>query len=410
MTLPEFVSTYGYAEYGRNFTFEDKVIVEQQLDVLAGLSLVYGASYRYEDAVAKTDFTVEPFSRRDITQPATANDTLYAGGQHSVDGRTFWDPNGSNGSTLQTVGVFLTPELKLTERLTLLASARWDNASWDRWRPGDLGNGAARTSLPGGGKSYTNISVSPSYKITPALTAYYTYQVGTAFQGYYVSGTVDRGDTNFQESSLHEVGLKTSLLDGTLYGAVDFFYQDLVNFDIRGGAATPQRGSGVEFETSYVPNERFAVTFNATWQEHYYRSATLPAGYAPLTDEQMLDYAGIAFGDFGGRPNPGGPRFGIPEWTANLWAKYEWASGFGVSGGPSYVCSLWGNPDKTLRLPAYTLWGGSVYYRAPRWELAVVGHNLTSEDYFHPYDAFTANTTILKGEPVSCEVTFKYKF
>ena len=51
-----------------------------------------------------------------------------------------------------------------------------------------------------------------------------------------------------------------------------------------------------------------------------------------------------------------------------------------------------------------------MYYRAPRWELAVVGHNLTSEDYFHPYDAFTANTTILKGEPVSCEVTFKYKF
>ncbi|MCC5023162.1 MAG: TonB-dependent receptor plug domain-containing protein [Candidatus Synoicihabitans palmerolidicus] len=91
----EKVSTYGYGELGENLTIENKFLFEPSFDVLSGINMTYGLSARYEDSIAKTEFTVEPFSRRDITQPATANDTLKSGGQRDNNGKTFWDPFGS---------------------------------------------------------------------------------------------------------------------------------------------------------------------------------------------------------------------------------------------------------------------------------------------------------------------------
>lgn len=69
----EKISTYGYGELGKNLTLENKILVEQSFNVLGGLNLAYGVSARYEDSIAKTEFTVEPFSRRDITKTQPQN-------------------------------------------------------------------------------------------------------------------------------------------------------------------------------------------------------------------------------------------------------------------------------------------------------------------------------------------------
>ena len=74
------------------------------------------------------------------------------------------------------------------------------------------------------------------------------------------------------------------------------------------------------------------------------------------------------------------------------------------------MASQSGNPDKTLRLPAFTLWSGAVYYVRPTWEIAMSGQNLFSECYFHAYDAFAGNAIILKGELLKVNVSRKYKF
>ncbi len=406
----EKVSTYGYGELGKNLTLENKILVEQTFNVLGGLNVAYGVSARYEDSIAKTEFTVEPFSRRDITKPATPNDTLKSGGQRDNAGRTFWDPFGSVESQLLTVGVFLTPELKITDDLSVIFSARWDNASWDRAVPFGLGADFNSGPRPGGGTSYTNFSISPVWKITPTTSLYATAQEGTAFQGFYVSGSVDQGDTNFQESSLAEAGIKTALFENRLFAGLNVFYQELVNFDQRGGVAVPQRGRGIEFESTWAVTPQFTLTANATYQQHYFRTATIPGGFIPLTTEQLLDYAGIFYADFGGRPNPGGERFGIPDTVLGLFAKYQWKNGFGISGGPTYTSAIWGNADKTLRLPAYTLWNASIFYTRPDWEIKVSGTNLTNERYFHPYDAFASNAIILKGEEMIINASMTYRF
>lgn len=406
----EKLSTYGYGEYGKNLTLENKLLVEQTFPVLGGINMSYGASARYEDSIAKTEFTVEPFNRRDISKAPTLNDTLKSGSQRDNRGRTFWDPFGSVYSKLWTVGVFLTPEIKFNDQFSVILSGRHDNASWDRGVPSGLGNGAAAIVRPSGGTAYTNYSISPVYKVTPNVSIYGTAQRGTSFTGFYVSGSVNGGDTDFQESSLGEVGVKVTGMDNKLYGAVNYFYQELVHFDIRGGAATPQRGNGLEFETGVEFSKQFSVTANATWQEHFYRTATVPGGFVALTPAQTVQYAGIFSADFGGRPNPGGPRFGIPEWSGSIFARYDFGNGWGVSGGPVITPSVWGNPEKTLKLPAHTLWNAAIYYTAPKWDVSVAVQNLTDERYFHPFESFAANSIIQKGLPTTVSVTFKYKF
>ena len=403
-------SSYGYGEFGENVTVENKLLVEQFIAVLDGLQAQYGISARYEDALAKTEFTVEPFSRRDLTRGPQPNNILFSGDQRGVDGNTFWDPFGSWDTQLWTFGAFATARLQLNERFSLFFSGRLDHATWDRAVPFDLGADFNSGEKPGGGKTYTNGSISPSFRLNPSTTLYYTYQIGTAFEGFYVSGSVQEGDTNFQEAALHELGVRFSALDGRAYAAFTAFYQDLVNFDDRGGVAFPQRGRGFEAEASWQVNDRFTLKGNLTYQEHYFRTATIPGGFVPLTAEEYAQYGGLFYADFGGRPNPGGIRYGIPPWSASVLGVYQFENGFGFSGGPNFVDKVAGNPDKTLTLPSYTLWNASLFYRRDPWEIMLTGRNLTDEDYFHPFDPFAANAVILKGLPPTAEIRVSYQF
>jgi len=406
-------STYGYAEYGENYTFENKLIFDQSLVLFDSMptQLSYGASIRYEDSIALTDFTVEPFGRRDISQPIDPNTVVPTGDDVTAGGTTYWDPFGSNESDLLTLGAFFNIDTQITDRFNINAGLRVDNANWETDVPNNENlafNGG--NELTDADEEYYNFSISPSFKVTNDLTVYYTYQKGTAFQGFYVSGGVDGGESNFQESSLQEIGARASMFDKKLYLGASFFYQDLVNFDSRGGSAVPQRGSGVELEGTWLVTDNLTIQGNATWQEHYYRTDTLPGGYVPLSDAEYVDYAGIFYADFGGRPNPGGPRFGIPEWQATLLVKYDFDNGFGMSGGPSFTDSVYANPDKTLKLPSFVEWNASIYYKTERFEVILSGTNLTDEDIFYPSDSFAANAIITKAPPHSWNIKFKYFF
>jgi len=406
-------SSYGYAEYGRNLTLETKLLVELRTPLLGGTDVAFGVSARHEDALARTEFTVEPFGRRDLSQPPTANDRLATGSQRDVNGINFWDPFGSYDTQLWTFGTFATAVATVTEQFSVTASGRIDHATWKRARPTDIQSAPGATPgarLPGGGKTYTQLSISPSLRLTPDLVGYATYQTGTAFQGYYVSGSVSAGDANFQRSSLAEVGLKAILLDRKLHAGLALYHQDLVHFDTRGGQLHPQRGRGIEAELTYDAGMGWSVLAHATWQEHFYRSATLPGGFVPLTAEQLLQYGGGAFLDFGGRPNPGGPRFGIPRFAGNLVVQYAMANGLRISGGPAYTASMFGNPDKTFRLPRALLWNARIAWRRGDWEAALAGRNLTGERTFLPQEAFSANALVLPGEGLSWDLTLSRRF
>ena len=409
----EKISSYGYGEYGENITFEDKVIVTQKLPALKGINLVYGVSARYEDSIAKTEFTVEPFNRRDISVGASPNDRLLSGSQRGNTGRTYWDPFGSFYSKQFTGGLFFVPDIKITDDFSVILSARADNASWDRGVPSGLGNGAPAKANPSGGKTYTNFSVSPSYKIGKEVTLYATAQKGTSFGGFYVSGSNDGGDRNFQESSLYEAGFKTSLLENKVYTATTVYQQELTNFDVRGGYFTPTRGQGFEFEAGYSPTKQLTITGTFTAERSRNTNPNgniaIASGYVPATAADIVNYAGIYTADFGGRTSTK-LEINKIESYGSLFANYSFGNGFGISGGPSFTPSKWANADQTMRLPSFVLWNANIYYRGPRWDVSLAAKNIFSARYFHPFDSFASNSIILKGEPVHVNATFKYMF
>ena len=406
-------SSYGYAEFGENFTLENKIVVEHKLPNLgSGSTLIYGGAIRYEDALALTDFTSEPFSRRDITKPVLPNERVAAGSDQDINGENFWDPFGSFDTKMVNYGSFLTADLKFGEKFTLFLSGRVDHSNWDR-RVADQAQGnRAGQDLGSGGKTYFSWSVSPLYLVSSGVSFYATYQEGTSYQGFYVSGGIHQGDVNFSQASLAEAGVKMNLWEDTFYASFDIFHQDLVQFDTRGSLARPQRGRGIEFETVYSHNEWLSILFNCTWQEHFFRSSGLPGGFIPLSEKLTVLYAGGLYADFGNvsnRPNRGA-RFGLPEWSINAYLRIKLPNGISIGMGPRYIDSIYANVDKTLRVPNYIVWNGRIEYATEKWEIALSATNIFEERYFIVQESFAGNTIIKHMPFAEWKATFRYKF
>ena len=426
-------STYGYAEEGENSTIENKTIVEHAMPNKPIVdSLIYGTSIRFEDALAKTDFTAEPFSRRDITKPENLNTILPAGGDRNRDGLTFWDPFGSNQTKMITYGVFLTADLEPTERINLILNGRFDHAHWfDRKRPDDISYNPF-TPKPGdvigsqhgrgdgrGGKSYFNWSVSGVRNFTDTLSGYVSYHRGTSFQGYYVSGGIanSQGDTNFMENALAEMGVKVVSQELNLYGSFNVYHIDLEEFDDRGGFATDQRGRGIECDFAWEPNDWLSLSAALSWQEHFFRTRKLVGGFVPLNPYQMVMYAGATYLDFGLQEWRGkdgiagdGPRHSIPQWTGNFYIRIRTRNGITVGIGPVFTDSQFLNADRTVSLPSSLVWNGRVSYSTDDWELALSGTNLFGEDHFFPSDSFASNAIVTKAPGAEWKATVTYQF
>jgi len=412
-------SFYGYGEDGKNFTMENKILVEHRMpSLLSGSTFTYGGDIRYQFARALTDFTAEPFGRIDLTNPGGGNQRTAAAAERGLDGRAFWSPFGSNESKMVTYGTFLNADFNFGEKISLIFSGRFNHANFfDRSipvqvtfndfspQPGDP--------RPNGGKTYWNWSVHGLYKVNDNVSLYAMYQEGTSFQGYYVSGGVDNGDTNFQESSLAEAGVKMTLLENKLYSAFSVYHIDLSNFDDRGGQAFLQRGRGVEYEVSYEHNNWLSLIANVAWQEHFYRDDLLPSGYSPVTPEDTVRYIAGSILDFGNvpdRPNPGGPRFGIPDFSGSIYARASLPNGISIGIGPRFADSTFANSDKTIKLPGYTAWNGRVSYATEKWEIAVSGTNLFGEDYFLVSEPFAGNAIVTRVPQIEWRFSFTYNF
>lgn len=422
-------SDYGYAEEGENSTIENKIIIEHMMPNKPIIdSFVYGTSIRFEDALAKTDFTAEPFSRRDITKLKNFNTILPAGGDRNRDGLTFWDPYGSNQTKMITYGVFLTADLKPTNRVNLILNGRFDHANWfDRKRPDDISFNRF-TPKPGdvigaemgeGDKNYFNWSISGIREFTDILSGYVSYHRGTSFQGYYVSGGIanNEGDTNFMENALAEAGFKVVSKELNLYGSFNVYHIDLQEFDDRGGFATDQRGRGIECDLAWEPNDWLSLSTAISWQEHFYRTRTLIGGFVPLNASQMVMYAGATYLDFGLQEWRGkdgitgdGPRHAIPQWTGNFYVRVHTSKGITIGIGPVFTDSQFLNADQTLRLPSSLVWNGRVSYSSGAWELALSGTNLFSEDYFFPSDSFASNAIVTKAPTAEWKASVTYDF
>jgi len=198
-----------------------------------------------------------------------------------------------------------------------------------------------------------------------------------------------------------EAGIKTTLLDRQLrlnltaytykYSdlQVDFFNSPIFAFQTLTADA---RTKGVELEFEYAPyavdglNVHGSINYN---RARYTSFPTAPCYAGQSQSEGCNVTVTDATGTFIRQNLDGGPLSVAPEWAGNLGVSYDAAVGNGFRIGASadvrysdsYLASAFGNPDS--RVHSYATLDASIRFGAEddRWQVALVGKNLTNKFY-----------------------------
>jgi iron complex outermembrane recepter protein len=124
----------------------------------------------------------------------------------------------------------------------------------------------------------------------------------------------------------------------------------------------------------------------------------LNLGYA-FTDAEFNDFEVSAGTNLRGNTPAYAPRH-----TFNLWAGYEWPSGFGVSGGARYFGSVFVDQENSFSVDSYGLLNLAARYRKGPLEYAVNVNNVTGTKYLVPHQDYLQ---VYPGEPVNVLATVR---
>lgn len=422
------LSSYGYAIETEQVVVEVKGTLERRFDVLGGMLVHGGASARFTDATVLQDYSVEPFSRRDITTGRVSpNSVMLTGPQRGPDGLNFWSPTAQGGanahSGLWQLSAFAYAINQLTPRLTTTTSVLGAWAPYTTRYPAGVDRVPSddpRRDVVRGDRSYGSASFSPVFAVTDDLRLYATVQYGTAIDPH--QGGAITGRDNFARNRLVEGGAKASLAGGRFFAAASVYRWAQERFDARTAVAEPLEGDGWELELTWSPIAGLTLIGSAG-EQHMRREGNLtPFRAMPLSEEQYALYGGVmntAFGPAyfdpaeGRRPaaNPDLEYPGFPERQAKLLVVYAHRSGLRVSGGPIWSSAAWHNFDRTLRLPSSLVWSAAVAFRRDAWSVELACENATDEDYFSGFEpVFGANTLLTKAPGRVVRMTLAREF
>lgn len=423
------LSTYGYAIQTLQTVIETKLSVQDRLDFLGEMHATWGVSARYTDAKMLQDFFDEPFSRRDISHyEVSPNTVIPTGPQTDPDGVNFWSPTRQGGanahSRLWQLSAFGYAENRLTPALKTYTSLLVAHAPYstryppevDRIPPDDPRRETVYES-----RTYYSASFSPVLTIVDGLNAYATLQYGTALDP--LMGGPIAGKENFARNKLAEVGAKYAGLDGNLFLSAALYGWEQSQFDDIANRAELLRGKGIEVEATWRPTSRITLIGSVGHQKTR-RTADLGFRTIPLTEEEFALYGGVLNSNFSKIPpkegygpysrpasNPDLEYAGVPPTQAKLLAVVNLTERFGISGGPRWSSAYWHNFDHTLRVPSVIEWSAMLFYRTPRFDIALRIENLTDADIFRGAEpVFGANTLITKAPGRHGELTVNWRF
>lgn len=288
-----------------------------------------------------------------------------------------YDDSFASSITDDDVGLYLQEFARLWKRITLTAGGRYDWTS-------------------SGDQSATAFSprVGLTYELIKGLAAYASYS--RSFQPQW--GFVDAAGQGVAPArgNNYELGLKSELWDGRLYGLFSIYDLTLHN------VATPdpstpdpndsivtgeQRSRGVELEGGY----RFAPG----WE--------FIAAYSYI-DAEVVEDTSI----------PSGTRlWGVPENSFNAWLKYTVQQGtlrgLGFGLGGRYNTQQQGDATYTtpFTVPAYGVMDAAIFYaRGPLQAQVNVGNVLDQRYFVGAYN----EVYVLPGEPITVRGSVSWNF
>jgi outer membrane receptor protein involved in Fe transport len=324
------LETYGYDEYvPRQQSIQDRL--EFHDNFTSGPlpnSLITGVDFRYQRLISFQDFTTEPFSFYDLSQPLSKvfypgyfleNKTF--GGGVTIPGAPGYSGNASSPSTggssgnqdshIYDTAAFIQDSIKLGSQVSLIPGYRLDSISGDTANPAVVQTGVESdftffpltspvfipkghsspifvTDFAGTHTSYEGYSVKDTkvdqsyflslvWKPTESSSAYLTYDhvdavLGSSnFGGLSVNGDSANKKTSLDNSltttsTLYEAGFKQGFLHNTLYVSAALFQQIKFGSQIT-GAVFPIKTNGLELDAVYQPSKAWTFNGNFTFQD-----------------------------------------------------------------------------------------------------------------------------------------------
>lgn len=261
-----------------------------------------------------------------------------------------------------------------------------------------------------------------SYKPAADINLWAAYKTAYKSGGFSNSGILspNAGLADFEfdpeKARGFEGGIKTTLLDRqlrlnlTAYSykfdnlQLDFFRSDIFAFTTINAGSARIRGVEVDFEFAPRGLSGFDIHGSVNYNRARYGNAIGAPCYAGQTRANGCNLVYMADGTANGTARPfnaatdtvanrqnlkGLPTANAPEWTGTLGVNYEASMPGGLTlatsvdarYSSSYIATAFGNPF--TRQPKYVNLDAAIRLRteSDRWELAVIGKNLTNRWY-----------------------------
>ena len=388
---------YGFAQFHDAWVFEDKLVVANEVrrgEVRAALQI--SPSVRITEFAHGDDYTNEYFDRRDITQPSSALARRLLATRIDADYTEYY-----RGRTVDW-GFALLADVDW-HRLNVLGGARYDTIDLESRQPLD------KLLLPSANNFCVDSSCvvveaadrvdgvswtfSLTYRAAAGLIPYVTASrqaTVIAGQGAEVATASIADGEAFDDSTLLELGIKGSLLGGTLYFALAAYEQERTDYSAQQTVTNQaSRTEGFEVELRWAMSDRLLMTFGYSDIE-VVNLNTLQAGQR-FSFIGADDVPGIApWALYGGtlagsviRPGADGARrAGIPEQIWALTATYDFGRGFAGSMSVIDVTATTSGFSGSVTLPGYTLVNAGLVFEKGNWVLSATAKNLTDERYF----------------------------
>ena len=394
-----FVS-YGFPASYRTYIYEARLSDTVEWDAFDGAlttDTVFGASYRYTDAVGKESYNsgVIALDRRDISAGPAPNDIIASPFDVNPPGTVGMGWENNVRTATNDAGLFVNSSIDWAG-FDLILGGRYDNFAI---RSVDSGVLSYEPGYGAGNKDTLTYSASFNYQTPWGLVPYVTYARGAAVevgQADQVSTSLFADDGFISSSYLTEGGVKFTFLDDHLVGSLSYYRQERTQLEQGGGttAVVGTRSKGEELEIRYVATRNLSFTFAGSMQHTMVKGPDtsftyLPARLfgVPLTEGFGGSYVTY---DFSSYPGPAGnyeytliPHTVFSPYVTYTSDPFDWGVVGGTFGG-SYVSKTQQVVPDPIVFPNYFTLNASLFGRFGAWEADLNVDNLTDKLYFTP--------------------------
>lgn len=351
-----------------------------------------------------------------------------------------WTAHGRTSFTETGAGLMF--DLDLHRRTNLIVGGRYDISKAHNWNYGGVwalgGAGTsnanplrqitATTSSKGtddGASWSVSLSHLLPYRIRPYITIARSSLALDGSDNRIADNIIAAGHIGSAE--LKEVGVKTSMLNNTLFSTISFYEQTRIILQspdedpaaaaaTAGAFASSTQTTGGEWELKWVPTKRFFVTAYALKQETEFKpnsGGTLLVDARTLGFKDVVDpatgkvvYPAEAF-LYGGRSRVILPdnvaafklKGGNPEIQAAVTSGYTFRNGFGFTLSSNYLSAVNTGRLGIVRLPSNVIYNANVFYGLEKWSVKFDVFNLADERYFKPRTGDTLGDALAQAMP-----------